>query len=116
MGRNVVIIPFPVIKADSFFTRFKGLMFRKEPISNEGLWILPCNAVHMFFMSFPLDIVLLNEQHNVVRCYPHLKPWTATKPEKRAHSTLELPAGTISRLGIEIGNQIKFDVRLGKKD
>ncbi|WP_395580276.1 DUF192 domain-containing protein, partial [Pseudomonas syringae group genomosp. 7] len=37
--------------ADSFFTRFKGLMFRKEVIKEEGLWIMPCNAVHMFFMK-----------------------------------------------------------------
>lgn len=116
MSTNVINIPFPVKKADSFFSRFKGLMFRKEPISNEGLWILPCNAVHMFFMSFPLDVVLLNEQNNVVRYYPNLKPWAATKPDKRAYSTLELPAGTISRLGIEIGDHINFDVHLGKKD
>ena len=86
--------------------RFIGLMFQKDPIKDKGLWIIPCNAVHMFFMNFPIDVVLLNRQNEVVKFYSNLKPWRMTKPEKSAYSTLELPAGSIGELGLKIGHII----------
>ncbi|MCM3765804.1 DUF192 domain-containing protein [Neobacillus niacini] len=113
MKGSKINIPFRIKVADSFSTRLKGLMFRKEPIKSEGLWIVPCNAVHMFFMRFPIDIVLLNKQNVVVRVYQHLKPWRMTKPLKYAYSTLELPAGSTEKLGIKNGCIIHFS-NLGK--
>ena len=107
MKGTIITIDYPIKMADSFFTRLKGFMFRKDPINNEGIWIIPCNAVHMCFMRFPLDIVLLNKQNEVVGIYHYLKPWRMTKPVKAAHSTLELPAGSIEALGIRNGSTIQ---------
>ncbi|MFZ7943939.1 DUF192 domain-containing protein [Neobacillus sp. 19] len=106
MCEKTVFIPYQIKVADSFFTRLRGLMFRKDPIKDEGLWIVPCNSVHMFFMKFPIDVVLLNERKEVVKLYPNLKPWSMTKPLKAAYSTLELPAGSINNLGIIVGSFI----------
>lgn len=106
MKEGNILIPYQIKMADSFFKRLKGLMYRKEPLEDEGLWIMPCNAVHMFFMKFPIDIVLLNEQNEVVEMHHSLKPWRMTKPQKAAYSTLELPAGAIDMLDIQIGNRI----------
>ncbi|RDU34656.1 DUF192 domain-containing protein [Neobacillus piezotolerans] len=106
--KNTVTMPFVIQTADTFYKRFKGLMFRNEPIREEGLWIVPCNSVHMFFMSFPIDIVLLNEQKEVIRLIHSLKPWRATKPDKNAFSVLELPVGTIGDLCIRIGDTLEF--------
>ena len=106
MIKNTIIIPYQIKIADSFFTRLKGLMFRRDPIENEGLWIIPCNSVHMFFMKFPIDIVLLNKNDEVVKVYSRLRPWRITKPTKAAYSTLELPAGSIEQLGICVGSII----------
>jgi uncharacterized protein len=110
MSNKTINIPYQIKMADSFITRFKGLMFRKQPIQNEGLWIVPCKAVHMFFMKFPLDIILLNDQNEVVKVYISLKPWKMTKPMKEAYSTLELPAGSVDKLGIGIGYKIECSV------
>jgi uncharacterized protein len=106
MKTETITIPYQIQMADSFFLRLKGLMFRKEPIKNEGVWIVPCNAVHMFFMNFPIDIVLLNEQNEVVKIFENLQPWKMTKPLKSAHSTLELPSGSIEKFGISVGTII----------
>lgn len=106
MKEDVINISFQIKLADSFFKRFKGLMFRKEAIIEEGLWIIPCNSVHMFFMKFPIDVVLLSKQNRVLRVYPNLKPWRVTMPIKGAYSTLELPLGSIDKLGIKVGNFI----------
>lgn len=110
MKGNVVSIPYQIKIADSFFKRFKGLMFQKDPIKDEGLWIVPCNAVHMFFMKFPIDVVLLNKQNEVLEIHHSLKPWRTTKPVKEAYSTLELPVGTIEKLEISKGKKIQWSV------
>ncbi|MFS0775388.1 DUF192 domain-containing protein [Neobacillus sp. 3P2-tot-E-2] len=108
MEGKIINIPYQIKVANSFSKRLKGLMFRKDPIKDEGLWIVPCNAVHMFFMKFPLDIVLLNEQNEVVELHHCLQPWKMTKPVKKAHSTLELPAGSAEKLGIRIGSILQM--------
>lgn len=107
MKEDIINIPFDIKLADSFFKRFKGLMFRKEAIVDEGLWITPCNSVHMFFMKFPIDVVLLTKQNSVLKVYPNLKPWRATMPVVGAYSTLELPIGSIDKLGIKVGDIIE---------
>jgi uncharacterized protein len=101
-------IPYSIKTADSFMKRLKGLMFRKNPIENEGLWITPCNSIHMFFMNFPLDIVFLNEQNEVVKLHPGLKPWRMTIPLNSAHSVIELPEGSINKLEINVGDILYF--------
>ncbi|MCH6267633.1 DUF192 domain-containing protein [Neobacillus citreus] len=107
MQKKIITLPYQINMADTFFKRFKGLMFRKNPITNEGLWIVPCNAVHMFFMKFPIDVVLLDKQNEVVEIHHTLRPWRITKPVKEAYSTLELPAGSAEELGINVGCIIK---------
>jgi len=47
--------------ADTFFKRLKGLLGRKGIKSNEGLLIIPCSDIHMFFMKFSIDIFFLKE-------------------------------------------------------
>jgi uncharacterized protein len=110
MKESIIKIPYQISLADTFFKRLKGLMFRKTPIKNEGLWIVPCNSVHMFFMKFPIDVVLLDEKLRVVGLYHSLRPWKITRPVKKANSTLELPAGSVKKLGIDIGSRINFEV------
>ncbi len=39
--------------ARSGATRSKGLLGRKGLGRGEGMWIVPCEAVHTFFMQFP---------------------------------------------------------------
>jgi uncharacterized protein len=101
-------IPYSIRKAQSFGTRLKGLMFRKQPLHEEGLWIAPCNSIHMCFMHFPIDAVFLDQHHRVVHLVENLKPWKFVFPIKQAHSVLELPPGTISKFHIEVGQYVNW--------
>lgn len=100
-------IPFSLKKADRFSSRLKGLMFRKRPLEEEGLWIIPCNSIHMFFMNFPIDVAFLDREQKVIKLVADLQPWKITSPVKQAHSVLELPAGSIKLLGIKEGQIIR---------
>jgi uncharacterized membrane protein (UPF0127 family) len=110
MGQTQTIktIPYSIKIADSFFTRFKGLMFRKDPLMTEGLWIIPCNSIHMCFMHFAIDAVFLNKEGRIVKIIEGIKPWQFVKPIKNAYSVIELPIGTIRRLGLTLGEVIKL--------
>ncbi|MCL7746734.1 DUF192 domain-containing protein [Halalkalibacter alkaliphilus] len=105
---KVVYTPIEIIKYETFLRRFKGLMFRRKPIAKEGIFLFPCNSIHMFFMFFPIDVVFLNEQKQIVYLKESVKPWTVIFPIKKAVSVLELPANTISNYSLEVGDTIEF--------
>lgn len=99
-------IPIQTKKADSFFPRLRGLMFKKTLPENEGLLITPCNSIHMFFMRFPIDAVFLDKHLHIVQLRENVRPWTIIPPVPPAFSTLELKAGTIKKYDFQIGERI----------
>lgn len=74
--------------------RNKGLLGRDDLSPGEGLWILPCQAVHTAWMKFPIDLVYLRRDGTVVAMREDLVPWRISGC-LCAHSVLELPAGCI---------------------
>src|SRR5215831_19039385 len=76
----------------SFVGRGLGLMFRRTLPAGEGMWITPCNGIHMFFVRFPIDAVFVDRRLRVVRVRAGLRPWRVVPLVLRAHSVLELPA------------------------
>jgi len=95
--------------ATKFGARLLGLMGRSRLDPEEGLWLVPCNSVHMFFMRTRLDIAYLDRQLRVVRCDPEMREWKVKLlPVRHARSALELAPGTLQRHGISEGTQLKI--------
>ncbi|MDP4180035.1 MAG: DUF192 domain-containing protein [Bacillota bacterium] len=90
--------------ADNFFSRFMGLMGKKELSHGAGLLISPCNSIHMFFMRIPLDIVFIDKNNTVISIIIGIKPWRVSSFVKNAVSTIELPVGTIAASHTSIGD------------
>ena len=61
--------------ARSLFERMRGLIGTKRLEKDEGMLILRCNAIHTFFMSFPIDAVFLDRSDRVVKTVRNIKPW-----------------------------------------
>jgi uncharacterized protein len=74
--------------------RRRGLLGRNGLSAGEGLWIIPCEAVHTFGMRFPIDLVYLDRRHRVLKTRSNVGPWRLSGC-LRAHSVIELPAGTV---------------------
>lgn len=91
--------------ARSFFSRVKGLLGRKELPQGEGLYLVPCDAIHMFGMSFPIDAVFVDASLAVLEVFADL-PVGGTASSRGAHGVLELPAGTTARLGVAKGDRL----------
>ena len=95
--------------AGSGESRRKGLLGRESLLPGEGLWIVPCESVHTFFMRFAIDLVYLDRKHKVRKVRSSVGPWrlSACLP---AHSVLELPAGTIRETRTECGDEIEIAI------
>jgi uncharacterized protein len=59
-------------RCDTFFSRFRGLMFRQEISPDEGIIIdektdsILNTSVHMFFMRFPIAVIWVDNNMQVV--------------------------------------------------
>ena len=93
--------------ADTGPTRQKGLLGRAGLAPGEGLWIVPCEAIHMFFMRFAVDAIFVDRQRRVVKDVRDLRPWRMAIGW-RARSVIELPVGTIDATGTEKGDQLEI--------
>lgn len=97
-----------VLIADSFFTRFAGLMFRKNLPAATGLFLAPCNSVHMCFMRFAIDVVYMDKEYNIIKVVKNLSPWTGLSMYPKAWAVLEMLAGEADRCGLEMGKTLRF--------
>lgn len=93
--------------AGSGMKRSKGLLGRKGLAPGEGMWIIPCEAVHTFFMQFPIDLIYLDRKHRVKKTREAVPAWRLSACLS-AHSILELPAGTIRKTQTERGDVLEI--------
>ena len=87
--------------------RRKGLLGRDSLFAGEGLWILPCHAVHTVGMRFPIDLVYLDRDLRVRKVRSNVNPWRLSACVS-AHSVLELAPGTIQETQTNRGDQLKI--------
>ncbi len=99
-----------VAVANSYFRRLVGLLgkTRRWARAGQGLWIVPSHGVHTIGMMFPIDLIFLDREMNVVHLEEHVKPFRISRVSLRSHSVLELPAHTVFRTGTCVGDQLEF--------
>ena len=84
------------------------MLGRPAPTAEEGLLLLPCRAVHMLGMRYPLDVAFLDREGRVVAAYPDLAPGGRTKYHREAWAALELAHGTLARTGTRVGHRLEW--------
>ena len=94
--------------ADTSAKRRTGLLKHERLEPGEGLWIVPCESVHTFFMKFPIDLVYLDKRKKVKKVRHAVPAWRMSAC-LTAHSILELPAGTAAETGTVAGDELAFD-------
>ena len=91
--------------ADTRATRRRGLLGRAGLDQGAALMLIPCLAVHTAFMRFSIDVIFLDGDGRVVRTVSRLAPWRmAVCP--RARAVVELPAGRLESLAVEVGDAV----------
>lgn len=98
-----------VEKAGTFWTRLRGLRGRTGLPDGEALWIVPSRGVHTRGMSFPIDVVFLDDAMRVVAVEEDMTPGRFAPIRWRARTVLELPAGKIKKTGTCVGDRIAIE-------
>jgi uncharacterized membrane protein (UPF0127 family) len=110
--RSGKVLAHEKILCTNTFTRARGLMFHL-PLKDAGM-IFTFNrdvlaAIHMLFVFFPIDILWLNEQQEVVQVKERILPFTPhVSPRVKSRFFIELPAGTIQKTKTKEGDRISF--------
>ena len=97
LGREVQL-------ADSALARLRGFLLRPPPRAGEGILLTPCNAIHMWGMRYPLDVVYLDAAGQVLEILESLPPWAAPARVSGGRYVLEVPVGTIEKTGTSVGD------------
>jgi len=98
-----------VWKADSFWTRFRGLLGRPSLAPGEGLWIKPCQQVHMIGMKYPLSVWFLDKEGRVCALIDDLRPWKISPHIRKATSSIEFPTEWGKTTSTQIGDELVWE-------
>ena len=98
--------------ANTFFSRFRGLMFRKKLEADSGIILSESSesiinsSIHMFFMRFDIGVLWLDRNYVIVdKCLA--KKWhPAYFSRKPAKHVIEIP--TSSMENFLIGDKLEF--------
>lgn len=98
--------------------RAQGLMFRRHLDYNRGmLFIFENEGRYSFWMKntfIPLDIIWLNKDKEVVFIEENAQPCKENflcptiRPKAEAKYVLELNAGVVNDIGLEVGDRVSF--------
>ena len=103
--QTVLATSMEVANTDS--KRRKGLLGRDDLSAGGGMWICPCEAVHTFWMRFPIDLVYLDRKYQIRKIKSEVRPWRLSGCLS-AHSVIELPSGTIHKTQTQPGDILEF--------
>ncbi len=80
-----------------------GLIGKKEP---ESIYLQTRWGIHTFFMRFPIDVVILDDEYHIAAMKEHLVPWRIFIWNPRYRHVVELPDKTIKANKWTIGDTI----------
>lgn len=94
--RNGCVVADRILPAFDSKSRRAGLLRYESFPDGHAMLIAPSNAVHTFFMRFPIDLVFVTRDGRVVKTRACVKPWRIAAA-LRAYAVIELPAGRLAR-------------------
>jgi len=99
------------VLADGYWQRLVGLLGKTSKWARlgAGLWIVPSHGVHTIGMLFPIDLIFLGRNKEVVRVEEYVRPFRISRVCLKANSILELPAHTVHRTGTRVGDKLEID-------
>jgi len=95
--------------ADTGLSRMIGLLGERKLSSGDGLLIVPSQGVHTVGMLFPIDVVVLDNDWNVLALRPRMRQFRMTRVFWNAAAVLELPSGSLDSSSTAVGDTLAFD-------
>lgn len=94
--------------ARTFWARGRGLLGRPRLERGQGLLIYPEWSIHTFFMRFPIDVLFLDRQDQVVGMRTEMPPNRPYAGVWGACYVIELPPGLLITTGTQVGDKLSL--------
>ena len=110
---NLQVSPIKVWHCNSFFSRFRGLMLKKDLRINEGALLVQGSesrmgsSIHMLFMNFDLGIIWINAEGFIVDKKVAKRWQLSSTPQSAAMFILEIHPDRL--IDFSNGDKIQFD-------
>ena len=91
--------------AQTFWSRFVGLQFRRHLRPQQGLLLRPCSSLHTCFMRFPIDVVMLSGDNVVLGVKHAVRPWRAVLCDAGTEAVIETAPDAVA---LQIGDRIRI--------
>lgn len=101
--RNGRILARDLIPAFDSKSRRVGLLHHQSMPAGTAMLIAPSNAVHTFFMRFPIDIAFVTREGRIVKACNAVQPWRIAVAWS-GWGVVELAAGTLSTCETGVGD------------
>jgi uncharacterized membrane protein (UPF0127 family) len=105
---NGYILADQVRSAETFWRRLKGLLFTESLPEGCCLYLRPCRSVHTFGMRYDIDVLHVDGWLRVTGMEQKLPPGKRGVIFRHTEAVIELPAGTIERSRIQVGQNLEF--------
>ena len=108
-GRDLTIAT-KILTAFDSPSRRRGLLGQSGLADGVVLVIAPCSAVHTFRMQFPVDLIYARRDGYILKLRAAVPP-NRMSGAWGAFAVIELPAGTIARTGVVVGDRLEISLR-----
>lgn len=97
-----------VSRTTNFLERLRGLLFKPALEEDEALLITSCNSVHMFGMSYPIDLIYLDRNWVILKLVEQLQPWRLSACPA-ANMVVELRENSLKKMSLQNGQRLEWE-------
>jgi uncharacterized protein len=108
--RNSKVVADRLLTAFDSESRRKGLLAHGSLPHSTALIIAPTNAIHTFFMKFPIDIVFVSKAGRVLKIRSSVPAWRMTA-SLGAYAVVEMAAGSLDASDTRVGDELVVSSR-----
>ena len=107
LNDNNKIISNNEILCTNIFSQARGLMFRRKNNLIMDFKKEKRISLHMFFVFYPIDVIILDKNQKVVDIKKNFKPFTFWNSKKKGKYIIELGVEK-NKQNISLGDYFKF--------
>ncbi len=104
-SRSGVVLADHLIRAFDSAARRTGLLKHGGLPQGSAMIIAPSNAIHTFFMKFPIDVAFVGRDGRVRKVREAVRPWRMSAA-LRGYAVIELPAGALRATNTNVGDTL----------
>src|SRR4051794_8767453 len=103
--RTGAVVATRLLPALDSETRRTGLLKHDRLPEGEAMLIAPTNAIHTFFMKFPIDVAFVRKDGRIVKIRAAMPAWRMSAAWG-GYAVVEMAAGSFERAGTVAGDHL----------